>query len=63
MYQTDKEKIDASTWGGAIAVASFEEHNVNLESILEFKVSNKNGSKHKYCLLKKSDYRLMSQIH
>ncbi|XP_021939262.1 Fanconi anemia group J protein homolog isoform X2 [Zootermopsis nevadensis] len=37
MYQTDKEKIDASTWGGAIAVASFEEHNVNLESILEFK--------------------------
>jgi hypothetical protein len=39
IYHTEKEKMDASTWDGVNAVASFEEHNISLESITEFKVS------------------------
>jgi hypothetical protein len=38
-HQIDKEKMETNTWGGANAVASFEEYGINLESILEFKVS------------------------
>jgi hypothetical protein len=38
-YQTDRERMETSTWGGADAVASFEECGINLESIIEFKVS------------------------
>jgi hypothetical protein len=37
--QIGKEKMETSTWGGANAVASFEEYGINLESIMEFKVS------------------------
>jgi hypothetical protein len=44
-YQTDKEKMDASTWGGVNAVASFEENNINLKSIIEFKVSVSNKTR------------------
>jgi hypothetical protein len=53
MYQTDKEKMDASTLSGVNAVASFEEHNISLESIVLFKVSvsDKSGKKHRNCVL------------
>jgi len=43
--QTDREQTEAGTLGGVTAVASFEEHDINMESIREFKVNivNKNG--------------------
>ena len=43
--QTDREQTEAGTLGGVNAVASFEEHDINMESIMEFKVNiiNKTG--------------------
>jgi hypothetical protein len=43
--QTDREQAEAGTLGGVNAVASFEEQDINMESIMEFKVNiiNKNG--------------------
>jgi Fanconi anemia group J protein len=35
--QTDREQTEAGTLGGVTAVASFEEHDINMESIREFK--------------------------
>jgi hypothetical protein len=51
---TDKEKMETSTWCGANTVASFEEHNIDLESIVKFKVSisNKIGDKSTFYTLK-----------
>ena len=44
-HQKEREQTEAGTLGGANAVASFEEHDINLESIMEFKVNtiNKTG--------------------
>jgi hypothetical protein len=52
-HQTDREKMENSTWGGANAVASFEEYGINLESIMEFKASfsNKSREKCRHCVL------------
>ncbi|XP_033609304.1 Fanconi anemia group J protein isoform X2 [Cryptotermes secundus] len=36
-YETETERMESSTFGGADAVASFEEHGIDLESIIEFK--------------------------
>jgi hypothetical protein len=35
----DREQTEAGTLGGANAVASFEEHDINVETIMEFKVN------------------------
>lgn len=52
-YQTDKEGMETITCGGADAVASFEEYGIDLESIIEFKVSfnNKSREKCRHCVL------------
>jgi hypothetical protein len=44
-YETDRERMETSTLGGADAVASFEECGINLQSIIEFKVSFSNKSR------------------
>ncbi|GFG37048.1 hypothetical protein Cfor_05438, partial [Coptotermes formosanus] len=36
-HQMDREQTEAGTLGGANAVASFEEHDINVETIMEFK--------------------------
>ena len=43
--QTDREQTEAGTLSGVNAVASFEECDINMESIEEFKVNiiNKTG--------------------
>jgi hypothetical protein len=35
----DREQTEAGILGGANAVASFEEHDINIETIMEFKVN------------------------
>ena len=44
-HQTDREQTEAGTLGGVNAVASFEEYDINMESIGEFQVNiiNKTG--------------------
>jgi hypothetical protein len=38
-HQTDREQTEAGTVGGVNAVASFEEYDINMETIMEFKVN------------------------
>jgi hypothetical protein len=44
-HQTIREQTEAGTLGGVNAVASFEEYDINMESIREFQVNiiNKTG--------------------
>lgn len=50
--QTDREQTEAETLGGMNAVASFEEHDINMESIREFQVNiiNKSGECRRFLL-------------